>query len=55
MTVGIRAGYLIGPGTVKGRFNGVVIEGAPTYSPNGPYIKLVIGFSTKVRELKWKK
>ncbi|HEY3404727.1 MAG TPA: hypothetical protein VGK59_15160 [Ohtaekwangia sp.] len=55
MTVGIRAGYLFGPGTVKGRFNNEVVEGAPTYSLKGPYIKLVIGFSTKMRDLKWKK
>jgi hypothetical protein len=55
MTLGLRVGYLYGPGTVKGRFNGSVIEGAPAYSPNGPYIKLVIGFATKMRDLKWKK
>jgi hypothetical protein len=55
MTIGVRAGYLIGPGKVKGRFNGTAIEGAPSYAPNGPYVKLVIGFSTKMRDLKWKK
>jgi hypothetical protein len=54
MTLGLRVGYLFGP-TVKGRFNGEVVEGAPAYSPNGPYIKLVMGFSTKMRDLKWKK
>jgi len=55
MTVGLRVGYLYGPGPVKGRFNGQVVEGAPSYSPNGPYVKLVFGFSTKVRDLKWNK
>jgi hypothetical protein len=55
MTMGVRAGYLIGPGEVKGRFNGTTIEDAPSYSPNGPYVKLVIGFSTKMRDLKWRK
>jgi len=54
MTLGLRVGYLFGP-TVKGRFNGEIVEGAPAYSPNGPYIKLVMGFSTKMRDLKWKK
>jgi hypothetical protein len=54
MTLGLRVGYLFGP-TVKGRFNGQIVEGAPAYSPNGPYIKLVMGFSTKMRDLKWKK
>lgn len=53
MTIGVRAGYLIGPGKTKGRFNGTAIADAPTYSPNGPYVKLVIGFSTKMRDLKW--
>ena len=55
MTMGVRAGYMIGPGAVKGRFSGRVIDGAPSYSPNGPYVKLVIGFSTKMRDLKWRK
>jgi hypothetical protein len=55
MTLGLRVGYLLGPGTVYGRFNGQTVEGAPSYSPNGPYIKLVIGFSTKIRDMKWKK
>jgi hypothetical protein len=55
MTLGLRVGYLYGPGSVKGRFNGSVIEGTPAYSPNGMYMKLVIGFSTKMRDLKWKK
>lgn len=55
MTVGLRVGYLYGPGDVKGRFNGSVIEGAPAYAPNGPYVKLVIGFSTKMRDIKWRK
>lgn len=55
MTLGMRVGYLWGPGIVKGRFNGDVVEGAPSYSPNGPYIKLVMGISTKMRDLKWKK
>jgi hypothetical protein len=55
MTIGLRAGYLYGPGNVKGRFNGRPVDGAPSYSPNGPYVKLVIGFSTKMRDLKWRK
>jgi hypothetical protein len=55
MTLGLRIGYLVGPGTVNGRFNGSAVETAPPYSPNGPYVKLVIGFSTKMRDIKWKK
>ncbi len=55
LTIGVRAGYIVGPGNIKGRFNGTVIEDAPTYAPSGPYVKLVIGFSTKMRDLKWRK
>ena len=55
LTLGLRVGYLYSPENVKGRFNGQIIEGAPGYAPNGPYVKLVIGFSTKLRDLKWKK
>jgi hypothetical protein len=55
MTIGLRSGYLFSPEGVMGRFNGKVVEGAPTYAPNGPYLKLVLGFSTKVRDLNWKK
>jgi hypothetical protein len=55
MTLGLRVGYLLGPGDVKGRFNNTTIADAPTYSPNGPYIKLVAGFGTKMRDLKWKR
>lgn len=54
MTIGLRVGYIYGP-EVKGRFNGRVIEGAPSFSPGGPYLKLVIGFSTKMRDMRWKK
>ena len=54
LTLGLRAGYIVNP-AVKGRFNGNIVEGAPTWSPGGPYLKLVIGFSTKMRDLKWKK
>jgi hypothetical protein len=54
MTIGLRAGYIYGP-EIKGRFNGRIIEGAPAFSPSGPYVKLVIGFSTKMRDMKWKK
>lgn len=55
MTLGLRIGYLYGPGEVKGRFNGNIVEDAPTYSPNGMYIKLVLGLSTKMRALNWKR
>jgi hypothetical protein len=55
MTIGLRAGYLFGPSNVKGRFNQTVVEGAPTYSPKGPYFKLIFGFATKMRDLKWRK
>jgi hypothetical protein len=53
--VGVRLGYIFGPGPVKGRYNGTQsITDAPTYSLNGPYIKAIWGFGTKMRELKWK-
>lgn len=55
MTVGVRVGYLYGPGDVQGRFNSSVIDDAPVYAPNGPYVKMVIGFSTKMRDMKWRK
>jgi hypothetical protein len=55
MTIGTRVGYHIGPGALGGRFNGRQIEGSPAYAPSGPYAKLVMGFSTKVRDLKWRK
>lgn len=55
MTVGARLGYILGPGGVSGRFNSMPVDGVPSYSPTGPYLKLVIGFSTKMRDIKWKK
>jgi hypothetical protein len=56
MTIGLRAGYQYGPGKVYGRYNGGnnTIADAPCFSPKGPYIKLVIGFGGKARNLKWK-
>ena len=54
MTVGTRIGYNWSPGTVKARYNGNQITGAPEYNFQGPYIKLVIGVGKKIRDLKWK-
>ena len=54
MTVGARLGYNWSPGTVKARYNGNQLSGAPEYNFQGPYIKLVVGTGTKIRELKWK-
>ena len=54
MTVGTRIGYNWSPGTVKARYNGSQITGAPEYNFQGPYIKLVIGVGKKIRDLKWK-
>jgi hypothetical protein len=54
-TVGVRFGYMFGPGPVKGRYNGnQTIADAPTYSLNGPYIKVIWGLGTKIRDIKWK-
>jgi hypothetical protein len=56
MTIGIRAGYHFGPGPIQGRYNGIRnISDAPTYSMKGPYVKLVIGFGAKQRDLRWRK
>jgi hypothetical protein len=55
-TVGVRLGYSFGPGTVKGRYNGMQsIADAPSYTFKGPYAKVIWGFGSKMRELKWKK
>jgi hypothetical protein len=54
MTVGTRLGYNWSPGTVKASYNGNQLNGAPKYNFQGPYIKLVVGMGTKIRELKWK-
>lgn len=56
MTIGLRMGYHFGPGPIQGNYNGIQrISDAPTYSMKGPYIKLVVGFGAKQRNLKWKK
>jgi len=54
MTLGVRLGYIWSPGDNKARFNGVQLKNAPGYSLEGPYIKLVIGMGTKIRQFKWK-
>lgn len=55
MTLGIRLGYNFGFGGARGRYNGdQVIENAPTYSIEGPYLKAIIGFGSKIRNIKWK-
>lgn len=53
MTLGIRMGYNWAPGTIKARFNGNQLTGAPEYSFRGPYLKLVVGVGSKIRQLKW--
>ncbi len=56
MTLGLRAGYAFGPGEVKARYNGIrTIADGPIYSFKGPYVKLVVGLGTTMRDLKWKK
>jgi hypothetical protein len=57
MTIGLRAGYSFCPGKIEGRYNGMnqPIAGVPTFSNKGPYLKLVLGFGSKMRDLKWKK
>ena len=54
MTLGIRLGYNLSPGTNKARFNGSQPIDAPAYSFQGPYLKIVIGMGTKIRQLKWR-
>jgi hypothetical protein len=53
MTLGLRAGYNWSPNGIKARYNGEQISGAPEYNFQGPYVKLVVGFGRKVRQLKW--
>lgn len=57
MTIGLRAGYSFCPGKIDGRYNGMnqPIAGVPTFANKGPYLKLVVGFGSKMRDLKWKK
>jgi hypothetical protein len=53
MTMGIRLGYNWSPGINKARFNGTQLRNGPEYSFEGPYIKLVLGTGTKIRQFKW--
>jgi len=53
MTLGVRVGYNLSPGVNKGRVNGHQPNDAPEYNYDGPYIKLVIGTGTKIRQMKW--
>ncbi|OQP46854.1 hypothetical protein A4H97_04845 [Niastella yeongjuensis] len=53
MTMGVRLGYNISPGVNKARINGHQPQDAPEYNYEGPYIKLIIGTGTKIRQMKW--
>jgi hypothetical protein len=53
MTLGVRLGYYLSPGVNKAKVNGTQPKDAPDYNFEGPYIKLVIGTGTKIRQLKW--
>ena len=55
MTLGVRVGYNFGFDGARGRYNGQFIENAPTYSIEGFYVKAIIGFGSKIRDIKWKK
>lgn len=55
MTLGLRAGYYLPLSDVTGKHNGVELQGAPSFSLQGPYVKLIVGFGAKVRDLKWKR
>ncbi|MEO1053082.1 MAG: hypothetical protein AAFX87_20780 [Bacteroidota bacterium] len=56
MTLGVRVGYNFGFGGARGRYNGnQTIENAPTYSIEGLYVKAIIGFGSKIRNIKWKR
>ena len=55
MTLGVRVGYNFGFGGIEGRYNGNHITDAPTYSIQGPYVKAIIGFGSKIRDIKWKR
>lgn len=55
MTLGIRAGYYLPLNDVTGKHQGVELQGAPSFSLHGPYVKLIVGFGAKVRDLKWRK
>lgn len=56
MTLGVRVGYNFGFGGTAGRYNGnQSITDAPTYAMQGPYVKAIIGFGSKIRDIKWKK
>lgn len=56
MTVGIRGGYNVGFGETEAKYNGNQgIEGGPTNSLEGFYVKAIIGVGTKIRNIKWRK
>lgn len=54
MTIGLRAGYNWSPGSVKARYNNSALANGPEYKYQGPYLKLVIGVGSKMRQLQWK-
>lgn len=54
LTIGARLGYNLSPDAIKARYNGSQLNGAPEYKFQGPYVKVIIGFGTKIRDLKWK-
>lgn len=56
LSYGLRIGYNWVPTMVKGSSNGIRrIEDGPSFSPRGPYVKVLVGFGTKMRDLKWKR
>jgi hypothetical protein len=53
-TVGLRIGYQFGL-KLKGLYNKDKVSDGPSFSMQGPYMKVTFGFGTKLRRLKWKK
>jgi len=52
-TMGLKAGYSFLSGNDDARYNNQVLRGAPALDYQGPYVRLVIGFGTWHRKLKW--
>ncbi len=52
-TIGLKAGYSFVPGSGEVKYNDRVLRGAPALDYHGPYVRLVIGFGTWHRKLKW--
>jgi hypothetical protein len=54
LSLGVKAGYLFPiNGGEPGEYNGQELLNAPRFALKGPYLRLVIGVGTRIRQLKW--